>query len=309
MIQAKRLTRRFGARVAVEDVTFDVSASEIVALLGPNGAGKTTTLRMLAGLLAPTRGTITIDGVQLTRGTAAMIRSKIGFLTETPGLWQRLTVRENLMVYAGLYGLDQPNTAIGRLLEIFALESHADARAAELSKGMRQKTAIARALLHDPRILLLDEPTSGLDPEVVQTLRRLLDERRSAGCAILLSTHNLDEASRLADRVGVLQERLVALDSPASLRRRLATGRVIVRLSRDSAAYLEAIHRFDVTATLDDGLAAVRLLNPDADTPALVRALVDVGAEILEVRSEMPALEDVYLHFVRHGANQQPGTS
>jgi ABC-2 type transport system ATP-binding protein len=310
VIQAKRLTRRFGSQVAVEDVSFEVGAAEIVALLGPNGAGKTTTLRMLAGLLAPTSGAITIDGVQLTRRTGAVIRSKIGFLPEAPGLWERLTVRENLVVYAGLYGLHEAEKTIERLLDIFGLGSHADARAAELSKGMRQKTAIARALLHAPRILLLDEPTSGLDPEVIQSMRRLLDERRSAGCAIVLSTHNLDEASRLADRVAVIQKRLVALDSPDSLRRRLTTGRIIiVRLSRDSAAYVDTIRRFDVTAALDNGVVAVRLGDPNADTPGLVRALVEVGAEILEVRQEVPALEDVYMHLVRGEPTLESGRS
>jgi ABC-2 type transport system ATP-binding protein len=174
---------------------------------------------------------------------------------------------------------------------------------------MRQKTAIARALLHDPRILLLDEPTSGLDPEVIHSMRRLLDERRSAGCAILLSTHNLDEASRLADRVAVIQERLVALDSPDSLRRRLTTGRITVRLSRDSAAYVDTIRRFDVTAALDNGVVAVRLVDPNTETPALVRALVEEGAEILEVRQEVPALEDVYMHLVRGEASLESGTS
>jgi ABC-2 type transport system ATP-binding protein len=224
-------------------------------------------------------------------------------------LWERLTVRENLVVYAGLYGLHEAEKTIERLLDIFGLGSHADARAAELSKGMRQKTAIARALLHAPRILLLDEPTSGLDPEVIQSMRRLLDERRSAGCAIVLSTHNLDEASRLADRVAVIQKRLVALDSPDSLRRRLTTGRIIVRLSRDSAAYVDTIRRFDVTAALDNGVVAVRLSDPNADTPGLVRALVEVGAEILEVRQEVPALEDVYMHLVRGEPTLESGRS
>jgi len=309
VIQVRGLTRRFGSQLAVEDVTFEVGTSEIVALLGPNGAGKTTTLRMLAGLLAPTSGTITIDGVQLTRRTGSAIRSKIGFLPEAPGLWERLTVHENLAIYAGLYGLREAETTIQRLLQTLALESHAHARAAELSKGMRQKTAIARALLHAPRILLLDEPTSGLDPEVIQSLRQLLDEQRSAGCAIVLSTHNLDEASRLADRVAVVQGRLVALDSPRSLRQRLTTGRIIVRLARDSAASVDTIRRFDVTAAVENGVVAIRLGDPDTDTPALVRALVETGAEIVEVRQEVPALEDVYMHLVRGETSLGSGAS
>jgi ABC-2 type transport system ATP-binding protein len=166
---------------------------------------------------------------------------------------------------------------------------------------MRQKTAIARALLHNPCVLLLDEPTSGLDPEVIQAVRRLLEERRSAGCAILLSTHNLDEASRLADRVAVLQQRLIALDSPNSLCRRLTTGRILIRLSGDATRFLDTVRRFDIKADLDSGLVAARLENPDTQTPALIRTLVEAGADILDVRTEMPALEDIYLQLVRQG--------
>ena len=188
MISAVALTRRFGSRTVVNDVTFQVARGEIVALLGPNGAGKTTTMRMLAGLIGPTSGTVAIDGVQLTRATGTALRSRIGFLTETPGLWDRLTVRENLNIYAGLYSLSNAGRTIDRLLDTFELSAHAQARAAELSKGMRQKVALARALLHDPCVLLLDEPTSGLDPEVTRSVRRLLEERRAAGCSILVST-------------------------------------------------------------------------------------------------------------------------
>jgi len=279
VIAAQRLTRRFGSRVVVDDVSFEVERSEIVALLGPNGAGKTTTMRMLAGLISPTRGTVAIDGVQLTRATGTLLRNRIGFLTEAPGVWDRLTVRENLQVYAGLYGLANRNGVIDRALETFELTDHASDRAAELSKGMRQKVALARALLHDPRILLLDEPTSGLDPEITRGVRALLDDRRASGCSILLSTHNLDEAERLADRVAVLHGRLLALDSPAVLRQRLRTGRVIVRLAGDPAAHLDTARRFDRDAAADGNTIVLRLGSADHDTPALVSALT--AAEIL----------------------------
>ena len=298
MISARQLTRRFGPHAVVDEVTFDVRRSEIVALLGPNGAGKTTTLRMLAGLIAPTSGAIAIDGVELTRATGGLLRARIGFLTESPGLWERLTVRENLRVYAGLHALANADSAIDRMLEIFELTDRSASRAAELSKGMRQKVALARSLLHDPTILLLDEPTSGLDPEITRSVRRLLAERRSANCAVLVSTHNLDEAERLADRVAVLHGRLLALDHPAALRRRLATGRVIVRFAGEASAHLATARQFDAQASADGSTLILRLPRADDDTPALLRALVAVGAEILEIRPEMPALEDVYLRLV-----------
>jgi ABC-2 type transport system ATP-binding protein len=298
VIVAQDLTRRFGPRTVVDGVSFEVGRSEIVALLGPNGAGKTTTLRMLAGLIAPTSGAIVVDGVRLTRTTGASLRSRIGFLTEAPGLWDRLTVTENLRVYASLYGLEQPDRIVERALELFGLSEHAPARAAELSKGMRQKVALARALLHEPAILLLDEPTSGLDPEVTRTVRRLLDERRASGCSILVSTHNLDEAERLADRVAVLDRRLLALDPPAALRRRLTTGRVIVRMISDPSPHLHLVRSFDANATVEGNAVTMRLDNSEERTPALVSALAAAGAQIVEVRHEMPALEDVYLHLM-----------
>ena len=301
MIRAAGLTRRFGARTAVNNVTFEVARGEIVALLGPNGAGKTTTMRMLAGLIAPTSGTVTIDGVQLARATGSALRSRIGFLTESPGLWDRLTVRENLRIYAGLFGLANAERTIDRALEMFELTGRGEARTAELSKGTRQKVALARTLLHDPVVLLLDEPTSGLDPEVTRSVRQLLEEKRAAGCAILVSTHNLDEAERLADRVAVLQERLLAIDRPQALRLRLTTGRLIVRVAGEPARYLDAARRSvpGVEVAVDGVALAVRLPNPEEQTPKLVAALVAAGAPILEVRVEIPALEDVYLHLTQ----------
>ncbi len=301
MISAQRLTRRFGSRTAVNDVTFEVGRSEIVALLGPNGAGKTTTLRMLAGLIAPTSGSIAVDGVPLSRATGAAIRTRIGFLTEAPGLWDRLTVRENLRIYGGLYGLTDVDARIARALELFGLADRAATRTAELSKGMRQKVALARTLLHDPLVLLLDEPTSGLDPEVTRTVRLLLEDRRAAGCSIIVSTHNLDEAERLADRVAVLHERLVAIDQPAALRRRLTTGRLIVRVAGDPSPLVDTVHALlgrDANAAIEGAALTLRVAHPDRQTPALVAALVAAGAQILEVRAEMPALEDVYLHLM-----------
>ncbi len=299
MIAAIDLTRQFGSRVVVDRATFTNSRGEIVALLGPNGAGKTTTLRMLAGLIAPTSGSVAIGGVPLTPATGGRLRSQIGFLTETPGLWDRLTVAENLRVYAGLYAVADEQRAVARTLDLFELTDRASTRTAELSKGMRQKVALARALLHDPVVLLLDEPTSGLDPEITRTVRRLLEDRRAAGCAIVVSTHNVGEAERLADRVAVLQRRLLALDPPAILRQRLPANGVTIRVSGEAAIYLACVGRFDPQARADASTLHLSLGDPERSIPELVRVLVASGASILEVRREMPDLEDVYLHLVR----------
>jgi ABC-2 type transport system ATP-binding protein len=299
MITASHLTRQFGARVVVDDVSLTVGKGELVALLGPNGAGKTTTMRMLAGLIRPTRGTTAIDGVELNAHSGSRLRGRIGFLTEAPGLWDRLTVRENLEIYAGLYDVEQPSAAIDALLSQLHLSEHASARSAELSKGMKQKVALARALVHDPEILLLDEPTAGLDPEIAKHVRDLLEERRAAGCALLVSTHNLDEAERIADRVALIQHRLLAFDRPDALRRRFSKGRVRVRLGGQASRFLAAARAFDPNASTDGALLTLQLANADAQTSALVRQLVAAGADVIEVSQERAGLEDVYLHFVK----------
>jgi ABC-2 type transport system ATP-binding protein len=299
VIAAANLTRRFGDRVAVEALTFSVHRREIVALLGPNGAGKTTTLRMLAGLIAPTDGRVSIDGAAMNRANGAALRRRIGFLTEAPGLWDRLTVRENLAIYAGLYDLDRNPARVDQLLGALALSDHAHRRTAELSKGMRQKVALVRALLHDPEVLLLDEPTAGLDPEVTRTVRGLLQARRAAGCAILVSTHNLDEAERIADRVAVIRQRLMAIDTPAALRRRLTTGQIMVRLDRPAEPFVGvAAGLASEVASADGPWLVVTMADTERQTPELVKGLVAAGAAILEVRPQRPDLEDVYLRLL-----------
>ena len=216
-IDVRGLTRRFGARVAVEDVSFSVAAGEIVALLGPNGAGKTTTLRMLAGLLAPTSGGGSIAGVPLTATTDAALRARVGLLTETPGLWDRLTVWTNLVTYARLYGVADAPARVRAVLDRLGLADRAGDVAAVLSKGLRQRVALARALLHAPPVLLLDEPTSGLDPAAARDVRRLVTGLARDGAAMVVCTHNLAEAEALAGRIGILKTRLLAFDTAHGL--------------------------------------------------------------------------------------------
>ena len=299
MITASHLTRTFGTRVAVEDATFDVKPGEIFGLLGPNGAGKTTTLRMLAGLIAPSSGEATVAGVRLTRETIDQVRARIGFLTEAPGLWERLTVRQNLMVHARLHQLADPSGTVAQALERFGLQDRVDSLGAELSKGLKQRVALARALLHEPPVVLLDEPTSGLDPQSARLVRDLVLDLRARGHAVVLSTHNLYEAERLADRVGVLRGKFLAVASPADLRQRLFGSRALVRVAGEASAYAGVIAASggrDVQVDRDslrfelDGLT-------DA-MPGVVRALVAAGAAVVEVTTENAPLEDVYFTLV-----------
>ena len=298
VLTAHHLTRRFGDRVAVEDVSFELAPGEIFALLGPNGAGKTTTLRLLAGLITPSSGSVSVNGEALNPESASRLRSRIGFLTEAPGLWDRLTVRQNLSVYARLYSLPSPATVVDQALDLFDMRPRAEERAAHLSKGLKQRVALARTLLHDPPIVLLDEPTAGLDPESARDVRELVIRLRDTRRAVLLSTHNLDEVQRVADRVAVMRARLVALDTPTALRARLFEPRVRVVLTQPAQQFAATLQEAGVEAVRFDGRSLSVSLNGTLTTPAMVRQLVHAGAEIESVVREEASLEDVYLRLL-----------
>jgi ABC-2 type transport system ATP-binding protein len=303
MIEAIGLTRRFGQQVAVEDLSLSVGPGEIFGLLGPNGAGKTTTLRMLGGLISPTTGRATVAGVPLVRQRMDEVRSRVGFLTEAPGLWDRLSVRLNLLVYARLYGIDRPAAAVDAALATFGLSDRAGSPAAQLSKGMKQKVAVARALLHKPPVVLLDEPTSGLDPQTARLVRELVLQLRDEGRTIIISTHNLDEAERLSTRIGVLQRRLIAVDTPDGLRRGLFGLRVRFRVAREPRRFGEiAALAGGHDLRVDDHGFSVAVDHADLQTPAIVRRIVEEGAEVLAVTPERAPLEDVYLTLIDAGA-------
>ena len=278
LLVADRLTRAFGDRVAVRDLSLRVAAGEIVALLGPNGAGKTTTLRMLAGLILPNAGSMTINGVPVSAATADQARRAVGLLTETPGLWERLTVRANLLTYARLQTLDEPQRHVARALEEVDLTDRADDLAGKLSKGLKQRVALARALIHQPPVMLLDEPTSGLDPASARHVRDLIAGLRGQGRAVLVSTHNLVEAEQLADRIAVLKTQLLALDSPSALRHR---GEGIA-----------------VTIEFEDGSTQTTTVNDQSAVPGIVNQLVGEGRRIVRVTPDRRSLEEVYLSLV-----------
>jgi ABC-2 type transport system ATP-binding protein len=303
LLVARGLAKSFGAREAVSDLSLELRSGETFALVGPNGAGKTTTLRMLAGLIAPSRGRVELNGRELMPASAGWARRQVGFLTEAPGLWDRLTVRQNLTVYARLYGLPAPTRAVDAALTRFGVLDRARDAAAQLSKGLRQRVALARALLHDPAIVLLDEPTSGLDPESARSVRELVRSLETDGRAVLVCTHNLDEVDRLAKRVAVLRTRLLAVDTPQALRARYFGSRVRVLLATETARYAGLLR----SAGVDDVRVEGRALSVGLDgsaaraTPELVRMLVEAGAAVEEVARETPSLEQVYLRVLEDG--------
>ncbi len=295
---ASHLTRRFDTRVAVDDVSFELAPGEIFALLGPNGAGKTTTLRMLAGLIDPSSGNVRIDGDTMSRKAGPRLRRRIGFLTEAPGLWDRLTVERNLLVYARLHGVDNPARAVDEALDLFDIANRKTDRAAQLSKGLKQRVALARTLLHRPEIVLLDEPTSGLDPESARDVRELILRLRGERRTVLISTHNLDEVQRVATRVAVLRARLVALDTPAALRAKLFGSRVLVRVGGEASRFADALKPAFTDVRAADHTLSIAVHDVERATPGIVRVLVQAGADIVSVVAEEAPLEEVYLRLL-----------
>jgi ABC-2 type transport system ATP-binding protein len=303
MIEVAGLGKRFGTLTAVHDLSFAVGDGEIFGILGPNGAGKTTSVRMLAGLIAPSEGSARINGHELGRGSQR-IRAMTGILTESPGLHERLTARQNLAYYGRLYGLRGGGLrqAVDRYLRVVGLDGVGDRRVAGFSKGMRQKVAIARALLHEPEVIYLDEPTSGLDPSAAKAIRDFVATLRDAGRSIIVCTHNLDEAERLCDRIGIMRGTLLQVDTPARLRR--GNGKAAVRVdlvgARRASSFLDLLRRLPFVdgARVHADSLIVEVGEPRGDNPELVRALVEAGARIVGVHEEAATLEQVYLGLV-----------
>ncbi len=300
MISARGLTRRFGETLAVQNLSLDIAEGEVFGLLGPNGAGKTTTVRMLTALIAPTAGEAWVAGHRLGQDDMA-VRRAVGLLTETPGFYGNLSAAFNLRLYADLYETPQPARQVEKYLRLLGLWERREDPVATFSKGMKQKLAIARALLHEPRVVFLDEPTAGLDPEAARLVRDFIANLRAEGRTLVLCSHNLDEVERLCDRVGVLKTRLLVVDTPANLRRALFGRRVVFHLTGDAARWLTALDGLDFIherQAVDDKLL-LTLDDPDGRNPLIVRRLVEAGAEIRFVGELRPSLEDVYLRLMQ----------
>ena len=309
MIEIENLTKRFkGSQkdtdiLAVDGLSLTVKEGEVFGFLGPNGAGKTTTVRMLTSLIAPSGGRAVVNGLTVGRDDQA-IRQTVGLLTETPGMYDRLSAEKNLIIFAQLYGVADPAGAAQKYLQLLGLWERRSDEAGSFSKGMRQKLAIARARVHQPKVLFLDEPTSGLDPEAAKLVRDFIAELKAEGRTIFLCTHNLDEADRLCDRIGIFKTRLITVDTPANLRRRLYGRKVVFHLQRVEPAWADAVRALpfvkDVQAV--DNKLVVGLDDPEAHNPALVRQLVLAGAEVQFVGEIRHSLEDVYMQLIQRPA-------
>ena len=295
------LSKHFGDRVAFQDVSFEIGHGEVFGFLGPNGAGKTTMVRTLGTLLCPTSGSATVAGFPLSSENGVEIRRRISILPESPGLYLRLSVTENLECFADLYEAPDPTDRIARALRAVNLADRAHDPCGTLSKGLRQRVALARALLSDPQVLFLDEPTTGLDPAAARDVHELIDELRRSGVTIFLTTHRLEEAERLCDRVAILNTTLRTIGRPDELRERLfaktLTVRTLVPLAEPGGVFVGLPA---VDGWRQDGPAAYVLAVSDSAVaaPAVTRALVTAGADVLSISQSHHSLEDVYLELI-----------
>ncbi len=301
MIKTENLSKKFNTTLAVDNLSLEVSEGEVFGFLGPNGAGKTTTVRMLTSLIGPTTGTATVNGYHIgTQDTE--IRRSVGILTETPGMYDNLSAEFNLEIYANLYEVKDPKGQVEKYLRMLGLWERRQDEAGTFSKGMKQKLAIARALLHEPRILFLDEPTAALDPEASHLVHDFISDLRKEGRTIFLCTHNLDEADRLCDRVGVFKTHLLVVDTPTNLRSQLFGRRVVFHLANSNETIASMIRAlpFVREANVVENKLLVNLDDPEAHNPEIIRVLVSAGVDVRFVGELRHSLEDVYLQLVKN---------
>src|SRR5512139_1927283 len=311
MIRTEGLSKVFGgtkkrpAIHAVEDLTLDIKQGEVFGFLGPNGAGKTTTVRMLCALIGSTAGRAWVNNYEIGR-QSQQVRASAGILTEQPGMYDRLSAEKNLTIYARLYAVKDVAGQVERYLRMLGLWERRKDPAGSFSKGMKQKLAIARAILHEPATLFLDEPTAGLDPEAAKLVRDFIEDLKTEGRTIFLCTHNLDEADRLCSQIGVFKQRLIKVDTPGRMKTAVFGRQVEFRLKQAQPSLTDFARRFDFVkqAALEEGRLILGLDNPEESNPIIVKALVEAGLAVQFVSEVRHSLEDVYLSLIADGNNR-----
>ena len=303
MIDIENLTKKFGNLTAVDSVTFHVEEGEVFGFLGPNGAGKTTTVRMLCCLISKTSGVAKIAGYEVgNEADSLKIRKMIGLVPDNVGLYEELSAYKNLDFYGKLY--DCPDTQrrenIQRFLTMLGLWEKRDASAGSFSKGMKQKLAIARALIHDPRILFMDEPTANLDPESSKTVRDFILDLKKEKRTIFLNTHNLDEAQRVCDKIAILNTKLMAIGTPDELERSVSGKKTVIQLEQVNDDILSALKKLPIgNISVDQNKLTIDVINPEKENVLISDTIFKAGGHIQSVTVTGSGLEDAYLKLVR----------
>lgn len=302
MIHVENLTKKFGNIIAVDNISFDVQESRIFGFLGPNGAGKTTTLRMLSTLIQPTSGHIVINNHDCSKD-GEYVRSIIGLLTETPGMYEKISAYENLNYFSGFYGIEEQKRKanIERFLKMFDLWDRKDSLVGTFSKGMKQKLALARALVHEPKILFLDEPTAALDPESAHMVRTFIENLKNERTTVFLCTHNLEEASNLSDIVCIIKSKIIKISTLEELQNNKKAKKIQIVFKENAQKYIDLLKAFkEITSlSLKENKAVFVLENPEILNPKIIKFLVDNGSEIVYFNEIKASLEEIYLDLIK----------
>lgn len=303
LIETESLTRKFGSLTAVDNLTLRVNDGEVFGFLGPNGAGKTTTVRMLCCLISVTSGNARIGEYDIgNRDDALKIRKIIGLVPDNVGLYESLTANENLDYYGALYDLtdSQRKESGERLLKLMGLWEKRDVPTGTFSKGMKQKLAIVRALIHDPQILFMDEPTANLDPEASKTVREFILELKKERKTVFLNTHNLDETQRICDRIGIMNTKLMAIGTPEELEGLVRGRKTVVQLRQVTDEILDALNHLNVKNFVrEENKLTIDVSEPKEENPGIVDAIVAAHGKIESVFVVGSSLEEAYLKLVR----------
>ena len=302
MIEVENLTKKFGENTAVDSLTFQVAQGEVFGLLGPNGAGKTTTIRMLCCLISNTSGDARIAGYRIGNGADSLtIRKLIGLVPDNIGLYEELSAYENLDYYGKLYECTEANRKeqIEYFLKMLDLWEKRDQPISDFSKGMKQKVAIARALIHDPELLFFDEPTANLDPESARVVRDFILKLKKDGKTIFLNTHNLDEAQRICDRIGILKTKLLTVNTPEQLEKTVWGSKTVIQMEQINDQILAAVQKLEPKAlNVEENRFTLTLGDPQKENPDFVQAVVSAGGRIQYVTQLNPGLEETYLKVI-----------
>ncbi len=303
VIDTENLSRKFGNLTAVDNLTLHVDEGEVFGFLGPNGAGKTTTIRMLCCLISKTSGSARIGGYEIgNKEDSLKIRKIIGLVPDNVGLSEHLTAYDNLDFFGKIYDCTdaQRKESIQRFLEMLGLWDKRNVLAGTFSKGMKQKLAIARALIHEPQILFLDEPTANLDPESAKTVREFILELKKQKKTIFLNTHNLDEAQRICDKIGILNTTLRATGTPQELEQSVSGKKTVIELEQVNDAVLNALKKLSLkNLTTDGNNITFDVEDPDKENSPVVEAIVQAGGHVRTINVAGSTLEDTYLKLVR----------
>jgi len=303
LIDVENLTKKFDGFTAVDALTLNVGEGEVFGFLGPNGAGKTTTMRILACLISKTNGEARIAGYDVSdEADSLKIRKIVGVLPENVGLYDDLTAYKNLDFYGKLYECSETQRMenIEHFLKLLGLWDKREVLVGTFSKGMKQKLAIARALIHDPEVLFLDEPTANLDPESSKTVRDFILDLKKEKKTIFLNTHNLDEAHKICDKIGIFNTKLMAIGSPEELEESVWSNKTVIQLKQINDKILKALYKLSLkNITTDNNKLIIDVVNPKNENPIIVDTIVGAGGHVQYVTRLSPTLEDAYFKFVR----------